>query len=88
METRKECQLVYGNHGSDEADRINHTDEILEYSGMVTTDVTVLLEQLNYWNWMVTTELLERIELMELIQPKQWMELPEHRTLGKLIMLI
>ena len=44
METRKECYLVYGNHGIDEADRINHTDEILEYSGMVTMDLTVLLE--------------------------------------------
>ena len=62
--------MVYGNHGSDEADRINHTDEILEYSGMVTTDLTVLLEQLNYWNWKVTTELLETMELMEMIKLK------------------
>ena len=42
-------ELVYGNHGSDEADRINRTDGILELSGTVTTDLAVLLEQLNYW---------------------------------------
>ena len=29
METRKECELVYGNHGSDEADRINRLMESL-----------------------------------------------------------
>ena len=28
METRMECYLVSGNHGSDEADRINQTDYI------------------------------------------------------------
>ena len=81
METRKKCYLAYGNHGSDEADRINHTDEILEYSGMVTTDLTVLLEQLNYWNWTVTIELLETMELMELIEPKQLMELTKFMEL-------
>ena len=69
--------MVYGNHGSDEADRINRTDGILELSGTVTTDLTVLLEQLNYWIWTVTIELLERMELMELIEPKQLMELTE-----------
>ena len=65
METGKECYLVYGNHGSDEADginqtdyidyislrncvgfviTINRTDGILELTGTVTTDLTVLLE--------------------------------------------
>ena len=39
--------------------------------------MTVLLEQLNYWNWTVTIELLETKELMELIEPKQLMELTE-----------
>ena len=98
METREECHLVYGNHGSDEADRINRTDDIdyislrncvtfvitinrtdviHEFSGMVTTDLTVLLEQLNDWNWTVATELLETMELMELIELKQLMELTE-----------
>ena len=67
----------YGNHGSDEADRINRTDGILEFSGIVTTALTVLLEQLNYWNWMVTTELLETMELMVLIELRQLMELTE-----------
>ena len=43
--------MVYGNHGSDEVVRTNRTDGILELSGTVTTDLTVLLEQLNYWNW-------------------------------------
>ena len=81
--------MVYGNHGSDEADRINRTDYIdyislrncitfvinqtdgvIEFSGIVTTDLTVLLEQLNYWNWTVITELLETMELVELIEPK------------------
>ena len=52
--------MVNGNHGSDEADRINQTDGILGISEIVTTDLTVLLEQLNYWNWTVTTESLER----------------------------
>ena len=56
--------MVYGNHGSGEADRINRTDGILELSGTVTTDLTVLLEQLNYWIWAVTIELLETMELM------------------------
>ena len=42
---------------------------------MVTTDLTVLLEQLNYWNWTVTTELLEMMELMKMIELKQLMEL-------------
>ena len=67
--------MVYGNHGSDEADRINRTDGILEFSGTVTTDLTVLLEQLNYWNWTVTIELLETMELMDLIELNQLMEL-------------
>ena len=49
METRKKCYLAYGNHGSDEADRINRSDGILELSGTVTMDLAVLLEQLNYW---------------------------------------
>ena len=40
-------------------------------------DLTVLLEQLNYWNWTVTIELLETMELMELIELKQLMELTE-----------
>ena len=40
-------------------------------------DLTVLLEQLNYWNWTVTTDLLETMELMELIELKQLMELTE-----------
>ena len=95
METRKECYLVYGNPGSDEADRINRTDYIvyislrncvtfvitinrtdgiLEFSGLVTTDLTVLPEQWNYWSWMVTTELLETMELMELIELKKLLE--------------
>ena len=65
--------MVYGN--SDEAERINRTNEILQFSGTVTTDLTVLLEQLNYWNWTVTIELLETMELMDLIEPKQLMEL-------------
>ena len=60
--------MVYGNCGSDEAYRINRTDGILEFSGIVTTDLTVFQEQLNYWNWTVTTELLEALELMELIE--------------------
>ena len=51
--------MGYGNHGSDEAVKINRTDGIIELSGTVTTDLTVLLEQLNYWNWTVTIELLE-----------------------------
>ena len=38
-------------------------------------DLTVLLEQLNYWNWTVTIELLETMELMDLIELKQLMEL-------------
>ena len=42
---------------------------------MVTTDLTVLLEQLNYWNWTVTIELLETMELIDLIELKQLMEL-------------
>ena len=70
-------KLVYGDHGSDEAYRINQTDGILEFSGIVTMDLTVLLEQLNYWNWTVTTDLLETMELMELIELKQLMELTE-----------
>ena len=41
--------MVYGDHGSDEAYRINRTDGILEFSGIVTTDLAVLLEQLDYW---------------------------------------
>ena len=48
---------------------------------MVTTDLTVLLEQLNDWNWMVATELLETMELMELIEPEQLMELTEFMEL-------
>ena len=108
METRKECYLVYGNPGSDEADRINRTDYIvyislrncvtfvitinrtdgiLEFSGIVTMDLTVLLEQLNYWNWTVTTDLLETMELMELIELKQLMELTELRGLLELIII-
>ena len=63
--------MGYGNHGSDEAVKINRTDGIIELSGTVTTDLTVLLEQLNYWNWTVTTDLLETMELMELIELKQ-----------------
>ena len=39
--------------------------------------MTVLLEQLNDWNWTVTTVLLETIELMELIELEQLMELTE-----------
>ena len=62
--------MVYGNHGSDEAVRINRTDGILELSGTVTTDLTVLLEQLTYLNWTVTIELLETMELMDLIELK------------------
>ena len=69
--------MVYGNHGSDEAVRINRTDGILELSRAVITDLTVLREQLNYWNWTVTIELLKMMELMELIEPKQLMELME-----------
>ena len=46
----------------------------LEFSAIVTTDLTVLLEQLNYWNWTVTIELFETIELMEL---KELIELLE-----------
>ena len=65
--------MVYGNRGSDEADRINRTDGILKFSRTVTTDLTVLLEQLNYWNWTVTIELLETMELMDLIELKQLM---------------
>ena len=91
--------MAYGNHGSDEADRINRTDYIdyislrncitfvinqtdgvIEFSGIVTTDLTVLLEQLNYWNWTVITELLETMELVELIEPKQLLEVKE--TIG------
>ena len=34
-----------------------------------------MLEQLNYWNWTVTIELLETMELMDLIELKQFMEL-------------
>ena len=67
--------MVYGNRGSDEADRINQTDGILKLSGTVTTDLTALLEQLNYWNWTVTIELLKTMELMDLIEMKQLMEL-------------
>ena len=67
--------MVYGNRGSAEADRINRTDGILKFSRTVTTDLTVLLEQLNYWNWTVTIELLETMELMDLIELKQLMEL-------------
>ena len=67
--------MVYGNRGSDKADRINRTDAILKFSGTITTDLTVLLEQLNYWNWTVTIELLETMELMDLIELKQFMEL-------------
>ena len=37
--------------------------------------LTVLLEQLNYWNWTVTIELLETMELIDLIELKQLMEL-------------
>ena len=73
--------MVYGNHGSDEANRINRTDGILELSGTVTTDLTVLLEQLNYWNWTVTIELLETMELMELIESKQLTELTKFMEL-------
>ena len=73
--------MVYGNRGSAEADRINRTDGILKFSRTVTTDLTVLLEQLNYWNWTVTIELLETMELMELIEPKQLMELTEFMEL-------
>ena len=69
--------MVYGNHGSDGADRNNCTDGILESSGTVTTDLTVLLEQLHYWIWTVTIKLLETMELMELIEPKHLMELTE-----------
>ena len=69
--------MVYGNRGSDEADRINRTDGILKFSGTVTKDLTVLLEQLNYWNWTVATELLETMELMKLTELKQLMELTE-----------
>ena len=69
--------MVNGNHGSDEADRINQTDGILGISEIVTTDLTVLLEQLNDWNWTVTTDLFEMMELMELIELKQLMELTE-----------
>ena len=36
-----------------------------------------MLEQLNYWNWTVTIELLETMELMELNEPKQLMELTD-----------
>ena len=36
-----------------------------------------MLEQLNYWNWTVTIELLETMELMDLIELKQLMELIE-----------
>ena len=57
--------LVYGNRGSDEADRINRTDGILECGGILTTDLTILLEQLNYWNWTLTTELLETMEQID-----------------------
>ena len=79
--------MVYGNRGSDKADRINRTDGILEFSGIVTMDLTVLLEQLNYWNWTVTTDLLETMELMELIELKQLMELTELRELLELIII-
>ena len=61
--------------------RINWTDGIFELSGIVTTDLTVLLEKLNYWIWTVTIELLETMELMELIEPKQLMELTEFMEL-------
>ena len=74
METRKECSLVHGNHGSDEADRINRTNGILELSGTVTTDLTAVLEQLNYWNWTLPNEILETMELLELTE---FMELSE-----------
>ena len=67
--------MVYGIRGSDAADRINRTDGILKLSGTVTTGLTVLLEQLNYWNWTVSIELLETMELMDLIELKQLMEL-------------
>ena len=43
--------------------------------------MTVMLEQLNYWNWTVTIELLETMELMELIEPKQLMELTKFMEL-------
>ena len=56
-------------------------DLYVELRGTVTTDLTVLLEQLNYWNWTVTIELLETIKLMELIEPKQLMELTEFMEL-------
>ena len=59
---------------------INQTDGVIEFSGIVTTDLTVLLEQLNYWNWTVITELLETMELVELIEPKQLLEVKE--TIG------
>ena len=36
--------MVYVNRDSDEADRNNRTDVILELTGTVTTDLTVLLE--------------------------------------------
>ena len=61
--------------GSYGADRINRTNGIPKFSGIVTTDLNVLLKHLNYWNWTVTTELLETMELMELIELKQLMEL-------------
>ena len=73
----RNANWFYGNHGRDEADRINRTDGILEFSGIVTTTLTVLLEQLDYWNWTVTTEILETMELMEQIELKQLIELTE-----------
>ena len=53
--------MVYINHGSDEADRINWTDGNLEFSRMVTMDLTVLLETMDLMesdgnNWFIETD--------------------------------
>ena len=38
--------MVYGNHGSDEADKNNCTDGILELTGTVTTDLTFFAKEI------------------------------------------
>ena len=43
--------MGYGNHSSDEVERINRTGVIIEFSGIVTRDLIELMEPLELMEW-------------------------------------
>ena len=79
--------MVYGNRGSAEADRINRTDGILEFSGIVTTDCiagTVEWLELDGNNRLIWNDGTNGTDWAETIDGAD----RTYRTLGKLIITL